>query len=650
MIRRFTFGNPIPTEAVVLNIEKRKAVPPIDESIAVMDGMAEIKRTVNGFIMKMRDEDIVYGLGENVRGINKRGWVYESNNSDEPKHEETRKSLYGSHNFIVIAGEKPSENYGLFIDTPGKVRFDIGYSKYDELKIEVIPADGDSEDYTSELNLDLYIIEEDTVLKTVKSFRGLVGKSYIAPKWAFGYGQSRWSYMSSDEVREVVKKHRDNHIPLDSLYLDIDYMDDFMDFTINPDTFADFKELVEDMKKEHIHLVPIIDAGVKVKEGYKVYDEGVQNGYFCKDENGEDFIVGVWPGKCVLPDMLNDEARAWFGNWYKVLLDLGIDGFWNDMNEPALFYSEKRLKKVFDEIGEYKNKNLDVNTFFEFSELAGSIANNPEDYKSFYHNYKGQKIRHDKVHNLFGYYMTRSASEAFKRLVPDKNILMYSRSSYIGMHRYAGIWQGDNRAFWSHLLMNIQMMPSLNMCGFLYTGADLGGFGDDTTSDLMIRWLSFGIFTPLMRNHSARGTRRQEVYQFDSKSMDMMSGIISLRYRLIHYLYDAYTKACEQDEMMFRPLGMDYPSDKDARRVEDQLMIGDAIMVAPVYTQNATGRSVYIPENMTMLRFKGAELVEKTSLTKGHTFIDMPLGEVCIFVREDKELKLADAGAEYVEE
>jgi alpha-glucosidase len=249
-------------------------------------------------------------------------------------------------------------------------------------------------------------------------------------------------------------------------------------------------------------------------------------------------------------------------------------------------------------------------------------------------------VRHDKVHNLFGYYMTRSASEAFKRLVPDREVLMFSRSSYIGMHRYAGIWQGDNKSWWSHLLMNLKMMPSLNMCGFLYTGADLGGFGDQTTEDLMIRWLSLGIFTPLMRNHSALGTRFQEVYQFDA--VEKMKGIIQLRYRLIPYLYQAYEKAISEDTMMFYPLGMVFPEDETARRVEDQLLVGDDIMIAPVYEQNAVARHVYLPEEMTCLRFRGAELIEKTVLPQGHHYVDMPLGEVCIFVRNGHTLQLAE--------
>lgn len=620
MVTRSIFGNPLETDAVLIK-------PSASEFLN-----GEIEKKEDGFYYTMKDEDIVYGLGENVRGINKRGWKYISSCSDDPVHSEEKRSLYGAHSFIMISGDK---NIGIFVDTPGKVTFDIGYTKYDTLHIQT-----ETDDF------EIYVIENETPDAVITEFRGLIGKSYIPPKWAFGYGQSRWSYFTSDEVREVVKKHRENHIPIDSLYLDIDYMDNYKDFTISEDAFGDFDELVKEMKEQHIHLVPIIDAGVKKEDGYDVYDEGKENNYFCKDADGNDFVVGVWPGKCCFPDMLNDEAREWFGNKYKFLLDKGIDGFWNDMNEPAIFYSEKRMDEVFSKLAEYSKMNLDVQTFFACKDLVVGMSNNDEDYASFYHNYRGQKVCHKDVHNLFGYYMTRSASEAFDRIVPDKRVLMYSRASYIGMHRYSGIWQGDNMSWWSHLLMNIKMMPSLNMCGFLYTGADLGGFGADATEDLLIRWLSFGVFTPLMRNHSANGTRRQEVYQFEQTKM--FRDILSVRYKLLPYLYSEYMKAALNDTMMFRPLGFVYGTDEIARNVEDQLMIGDGVMVAPVHEQNAIGRVVYFPEKMKMIRFSQGNVTEEQVYEKGHHYIKMPLGDICVFIRDGYILPVAEGG-EYVD-
>lgn len=618
MVKKYSFGNPIETDAVVKDIAETEW----------KDGM--FRKAGNSFHYTLRPDEIIYGLGENVRGMNKRGWRYVSECADNPNHCEHTNSLYGAHNFIM-AGDGVQKTCGLFVDTPGRVTFDAGYTDIDELCITM--EDGDYK---------LYLIEGASYPDVVKEFRELIGRSYIAPRWAFGYGQSRWSYNTADEVREVAAEYKKRNIPIDSIYLDIDYMERYKDFTINRNTFADFEDLVKEMKEQKIHLVPIIDGGVKKEDGYDVYEEGKEKGYFCKDEDGEDFVIGVWPGKCCFPDMLNDEAREWFGDKYRILIDKGIDGFWNDMNEPAIFYSEKRLKKVFDKMEEYKTANLDVNTFFEMTDLIGTISNNPEDYASFYHNYKGKRYRHDKVHNLFGYYMTRSAAEAFERYVPEKRILLFSRASYIGMHRSGGIWQGDNMAWWSHLKMNVKMMPSLNMCGFLYTGADVGGFGADTTEDLVLRWLEFAVFTPLLRNHSARGTRRQEVYRFSH--VQDFADVIGVRYQILPYIYSEYMKAALRNTMMFSPLSFIYGEDALAGQVEDQLLIGENIMIAPVCEQNASGRVVYFPERMKQLIFRKGTVTEGIVYEKGFAYVDMPMGSVNIFLREGYLFPVAKGG------
>ena len=622
MVKRYVFGEPIETDAIQRKPEKE----------AWKDGV--LTRENNVFSYKLKRGEAVYGLGEAVRGMNKRGWCYISDCSDDPVHSEEKHSLYGAHNFIMFGND--GHYYGVFADTPGKVSFDIGYSCNDEMRIGM-----ESNDY------ELYLLENKSYLDIIHEFRELIGQSYIPPKWAFGYGQSRWSYESSQEVREVVAEHKSRNIPLDMVYLDIDYMERYKDFTINRESFPDFEELTAELKKEHIHLIPIIDGGVKKEDGYDIYEEGKENGYFCKDADGNDFVIGVWPGKCCFPDMLNEKAGAWFGEKYRILIEKGIDGFWNDMNEPAIFYSEKRLKKVFEKLQEYQGQNLDVNTFFEMKDLVAGISNNKEDYASFYHNYRGKKYCHNTVHNLFGYYMTRAAAEAFEKYVPEKRILLFSRASYIGMHRYGGIWQGDNMAWWSHLKMNLKMMPSLNMCGFLYTGADIGGFGADTTEDLLLRWLEFAVFTPLMRNHSARGTRRQEVYRF--ANTEKLKNVIAVRYKILPYLYSEYMKAALKNTMMFLPLSFVYTKDPIAAQVEDQLLIGENIMIAPVCEQNASGRVIYFPERMKRILFSDGAVEEGEVYEKGVSYVEMPGGTVSIFLREGYIFPIADGGTNVAE-
>lgn len=625
MITRYIIGNPIDTEAV---LDKPKGISTAFPKEISGDGALisyEDKDSQENCISITLDpKDAVYGLGENVRGINKRGFKYISYCTDDPSHTENKSSLYGAHNFILISG---SHNLGLFVDTPKKVTFDIGFTDMDLMTISTVDE-----------NLELYIITGETKKQVVHEFRELIGKSYIPPKWGFGYAQSRWGYKSSEDFRQVLKGYRDLKLPLDAIYMDIDYMERYKDFTINREAFPDFEALISEMKSQGVYIVPIIDGGVKIEEGYDVYEEGVKNNYFCKDENDEDFVVGVWPGDCLFPDFLNEEARAWFGDKYKVLLDKGIEGFWNDMNEPAIFYSRKHLKEVFDAIDEFKEKNLDLQAFFDFKDLILHLPNNEQDYRSFYHNYKGEHILHEDVHNLFGYYMTRGADEAFKRICPDKRILMVSRASYIGMHRHAGIWQGDNSSMWSHLLMNLQMMPSLNMCGFLYTGADMGGFGDNTSEDLLLRWSAFSMFTPLMRNHSALGTRDQEFYHY--KNIDLFRNLLHARYRMVPYLYSEYMKAVRDDTLMFSPLSFVYEDDPMAKEIEDQLIIGNEIMIAPVVTQNAKGRVVYFPEDMMQIRFEDDKVVEGPIFQKGYSYIEMPLGTSDIFIRSNHSIPI----------
>lgn len=616
MIQKYVFGKPIETGAVV------QEIPETRTEISIMQIKVMEDKVV--LFYGMDSEDVVYGLGEQVRGINKRGFSYISYANDDPIHTEGKHSLYGAHNFLIVSG---SQMFGVFVDDPGKVVFDVG-----ETSIEILTI-------TAGKDCVIYIIEGESLKEIVKQFRRLIGRSYIAPKWAFGYQQSRWGYEREEDVRKVISGYQKNGIPLEAVYLDIDYMERYKDFTVDQEKFPKFSEFVEELKTQHIHLVPIIDAGVKVEEGYSVYEEGIENNYFCKDEEGKDFTAAVWPGKVHFPDVLNTKAREWFGGNYRCLIEQGIDGFWNDMNEPAIFYSEKNLKKVMEEIASMKDENLDIQSFFYLKDLVYSLSNSSADYASFYHNMDGQKIRHDKVHNLYGFYMTRAASEAFEKIEPEKRMLLFSRSSYIGMHRYGGIWTGDNHAWWQQLLCSIQQMPSLNMCGILYTGSDIGGFGGDTTRDLLLRWLEFGIFTPLMRNHSAAGTRTQEVYQFGDTTD--FRNIIRVRYALIPYLYSEFMKSVLEDEMYFRPLAFDYPEDVHAKRVEDQLMVGEGIMIAPVYIQNAVGRYVYLPEEMLMVRMTSPEEKRFEVLGQGHHYISVALNEVVFFVKKNHVLLLA---------
>lgn len=625
MIRRYDFGTPLPTDSIVLSLPVTQGDMPYFT--------VQQHGTAVSFSLPLQADDIIFGLGEAVRGINKRGHIYQSWNSDDFSHTENKASLYASHNLVLFFG--PEKCFGIYLDDPGLVTYDLGYLHRNEAVIT-----------SKNGNLSLYLIEGDSMVEVCRFFRQLVGRSYLPPRWSMGYIQSRWGYASEQEVRSIVQEHRSRHIPLDSVSMDIDYMQDYKDFTWNTDQFPDLPALTQAMHKEHIHLVPIIDAGVKQEVGYDTCEEGLQKGYFCKKEDGSPFVGAVWPGRSYFPDFLRPDVRTWFGNQYHKLMDAGIDGFWNDMNEPALFYSEESLAEAYAMADRYRGGNLGINETFALKDAFVNIANNPADYRRFYHDLNGQRVRHDKVHNLYGMNMTRAAAEGLQRYCPDKRHLLFSRSSFVGAHRYGGVWQGDNSSWWSHLLMNLKMMPSLHMCGFLFCGADLGGFSCNTTEDLLLRWLQLGVFTPLMRNHTAQHTRDQEIYRFDN--WEQMRDVLTVRYALLPYLYSELMQAGLTDGMMFRPLAFDYPTDATACRTEDQVMLGRDCMIAPVYEQNALGRHVYLPEEMLLVRFRSASDFDLVPVPAGHCWINLQLNEFPLFIRKGHAIPLA-AAAEYTD-
>lgn len=618
-ISRYEIGNPIETEAV---INKGDRNYPGDFKYFNI----EIGNEIN-LNYKMNKDDKVYGLGQNMRGINKRGYIYESFCSDDPCHTPEKKSLYGAHNFFIIEG---SNTFGMFIDFPSKVTFDVGYNVRSNFHINIEGTD-----------TNIYIIEGESLKEIVHEFLKIIGKSYVPPKWAFGYIQSRWGYKTGNEVEEIANKFIEKGIPLDGICLDLDYMDDYKDFSLSEERFSDFSSLNKRLKENGIKIIPIIDAGVKIEEGYDIYEEGIRGNYFAVDKNNNPFVAAVWPGKVHFPDFLNKDARLWFGRKYKGLIDNGVEGFWNDMNEPAIFYSEGGIEEAYRNIDELKKLELNVDSFFKLMDTVNNLKNNVNDYKSFYHKTENGLVNHYDVHNIYGYNMTKAASEGFDTIDENKRFLLFSRASYIGAHRYGGIWTGDNSSWWEHIVLNMKMMPSLNMCGFLYSGADTCGFGSNIDPELAIRWNQLSIFTPLYRNHSALGTKDQEPFAFDLEVEKIIKNTIRFRYAIIPYLYSEFMKAVNNSDMFIKQLGIEY-QDKLSKEVEDQLLIGDSIMIAPIYEPNKRGRYVYTPEDMLLWKVKDHTSKDFEIIKKGHNYIDIDINEFSVFIRKNKMLVLGE--------
>ncbi len=616
MIKKYTFGKPLDTQACVLKL------PALEDSLPKF----QTERTEKGlqFRLPLGKDDAIYGLGENVRGINKRGFVYRSDNVDDAPETEDKSALYAGHNFLIFAGEE--RFLGAYFDDPAWMEFDLGFTDPDEAVITSRYGD-----------LDVYLIEAPSAREVAREFRQLIGRSYLPPKWAFGYIQSRFGDVSEAGIWEALEAYEALDMPIDGFCIDIDGLDEYQNFTWHREKFPEPERFVRQALEKGIHLVPIVDVAICQDESNPDYRSGVRVDAFCKGSQGEEFVGYVWPGKCVFPDYFRESTQKWFGHLYQPYLQMGVYGFWNDMNEPSIFACEAGFRRAAEVAGKASGEY----SFLSFGELAdiNRLLYDPEkDNGNFCHRIGDALVPNARVHNLYGGMMSRAAEAGFREYDENTRFLLFSRSSFIGSHRYTGVWLGDNHSWWSHLLQNLKWLPSMNMCGYLFTGSDIGGFNGDCCDELMLRWLQLGIFTPLMRNHSAWGTRKQELFRFRRKAQ--MAQLVRIRYALIPYLYSEFMKAALRDEALYRPLAFDYPADSRACRVEDQVMLGDQVMLTPVYEQNGRGRYVYLPEDMLLVRMRSPEELEQIPMRAGDHYVQADTDQLIFFIKKNTAIPL----------
>ena len=624
--------------AKVFNIEEIKA-----DYLIYCEGENTI------FRKEMLLNEKVFGLGQTMGSINKRGRKYRMFSTDDPNHTPQKESLYGVMPFLFLC--KDSECNAILFDYGGEIEFDVGFNDINILEINIKDKD-----------FDVYLFKGKNPKEIIKILYNIVGTNYIPPKWAFGFQQSRWSYPSANTVKDIVMGYRKRGIPLDAVYMDIDYMEHYKIFTVDNKKFPDFKKFVEEMNNIGINLVPIIDPGVKIEKKYDIYEEGKRHNYFCKDKKGRDYTAAVWPGEVHFPDFLNEKTRKWWGEKYKILIDAGIRGFWNDMNEPAIFYSPKGIKQAFRKIFKLYLKTVLQNLkiikksengleMFLIKDQGTQISNNIRDYSSFYHkNDSGKIINHKKVHNLYGINMVKATADGIKTFIKNERYLLMSRSSFPGIGNFAGVWTGDNASWWEHLILNIRMVTNLNMCGIIYTGADTGGFTSDVSCELIIRWHQLSSFMPYFRNHSAMGTREQEPWKFDDYTQSLIVDAIKFRYKILPYIYSEYLDAIDKKNPLIKNLFLDY-EDEEAYEVEDQFIIGKNIMAAPVINQNSSYRTVYIPDkSMAKLIYKNEKIEFDKIVTKGYQNLKNSIDEISVYLKENGIFVTTDEQLNYVGE
>lgn len=536
----------------------------------------------NVYISKVNDCLAYYGLGEKGGDLNKKGCYTENFNTDDPETDDDSITYYKTIPFYVALKEEAT--YGIFFDNSFRSYFDMGMEMGDRIFFGAIGG-----------QIQYYFIPGENIKEVVKNYTALTGRMEMPPLWSLGYQQCRFSYFSQEEVRELVKTFEEKDIPLDVVYLDIDYMDGFRVMTFKTPNFDDAAGLISDLKEKGIRTITIVDPGVKVDEEYPVFKRGKEGNHFTKKLDGEIFIGAVWPGDSAFPDFSNNDCREWWKSELKKFIsEHGMDGIWNDMNEPCVF-------------------NNDHKTMLE----------------SCLHNSDNGVIEHKEFHNRYGFEMSRCSKEAQEELHPNERGFSMTRATYAGGQRYSSVWTGDNMSLWSQMRMSISMNANLGISGFSFVGNDVSGFGLDSSEELFIRWMEMGPFIPIFRNHSNMYTRRQEPWAFGPRAEKIAKKSIELRYELLPYIYDLYYISHKEGLPIFRPMIMEYEKDMNLLNIREQFMLGENMLVAPVLYEGERSKTVYLPKGSWFNYFTMEKL-------QGGKWYKLPceLDEILVFVKE----------------
>jgi alpha-glucosidase len=548
-------------------------------------------------------DEHLFGFGERTGPMNKRGSRFLLWNTDPlGPHDDKTWAMYAAIPFFLSVREQPPLTYGIFLDSPALTEFDLGAAQPDRLTFGVGAGEG-------ALTYYFFAGTGEEALQTILArYTRLTGRMPLPPRWALGNHQCRWSYYPDSWVRKLAREFRARQIPCDALWLDIDYMDGYRDFTWHPQRFPDPQGLIADLHEQGFRVVTILDPGVKQDPTYAVYQEGVRQGYFCALPDGQVFHGPVWPGMAAFPDFSRPDVRRWWGDLHTALLDVGVDGIWNDMNEPSL------TSQLAPEL------NIPWG-----STLPPQARHGPET----------GALPHLAFHNAYGSMMARAAREGLERLRPDERPFVLTRSAYAGVQRYAALWTGDNSSMWEHLRLAIPMCLNIGLSGVGFVGVDVGGFWGSGNAELLTRWTQLGALLPFCRNHSSAHTIHQEPWAFGEPYESINRRYLELRYRLLPYLTTLFYEAATTGAPIMRPLLWHALNDQSAWEIEDEFLLGRDLLAAPVYEPGASTRRLYLPAGEWAYfwsgeRFHGPAWVE----------VRAPLDELPLFVRAGAFLPL----------
>ena len=462
----------------------------------------------------------IFALGDKPGPLDRRGQSYVNWNTDAYGFGTATDPIYKSIPFFISTGGAGGA-YGVFLDNTWRSWFDFGHRNADRLEMD---SEGGPVDY--------YVIAGPAMADVTRAYAGLTGHAPLAPRWALGYQQSRYSYMSEAEVRELASRLRSERIPTDVLWLDIDYQDRNRPFTVNTSTFPHFGGMLQDLQKDGFKPITIVDLHVADAPGqaYAPYDSGMAGDHFLHRADGSLYVGPVWPGPSVFPEFTRADSRQWWGGLFKPFMAEGVAGIWNDMNEPAIF--DTPTKTMPD----------DVRHRIASDDFAPRTAT------------------HAEIHNVYGMENSRATYEGLRTIAPDARAFVMTRASYAGGQRYAATWTGDNSSTWEHLRLAVAQTLNLGLSGFTYTGTDVGGFAGGPTADLLTRWFEYSAFLPVFRDHSAKGTPRAEPWVDGPEHLAIRRRYVEARYRLMPYLYGLAEQNARTGDPIARPVVYDFPA------------------------------------------------------------------------------------------
>lgn len=480
----------------------------------------------------------LYGTGEVTGPLRRNGRTISLWNVDTPAYSVDGGShLYQSHPW-VMGLRRDGSAFGIIADNTWK---------------QTIKTDRDVVFESEGPAFRVIIIERNSPQALMQALVDLTGTMELPPLWSLGYQQCRFSYHPDTRVKEIADLLRQHRIPTDVIWMDIHYMDSYKIFTFHPQEFPDPKGLNDYLHQKNLKAVYMIDPGVKVEPGYFVDDQGTAGDYWVKDKDGQPFVGNVWPGPCHFPDFTRPEVRSWWATLYKDYMATGIDGVWNDMNEPSVFGGPGGTMPV-----DNQHKGGD-------GVYAGS---------------------HLRFHNVFGLNMVRASRQGLLLANPQKRPFILSRSNFLGGHRYAATWTGDNLSSEAQMKLSVPMSLTLGLSGQPFNGPDIGGFCESATGDLVAQWTAMGVFFPFVRNHTIDGSVDQEPWAFTPEVLDACRTAIERRYMLMPYIYTAFREASIDGMPVMRPLFMADPKDLSLRKEDQAFLLGGDLMITPRWAEN----------------------------------------------------------------